>query len=111
MSKPRELDALPITIDDEDRLVDDRVKAYAERVGIAEIKKPVANASPAQTAPDVPLHVTVPEYVLRALRVKAAGEGVSARYLVLKALSDNATVEIRDGDLIGDRRAAKKAQR
>jgi hypothetical protein len=100
----RAFDPLPVTIDDDDARLDD----YAKRSGIPEIKRPIAIAT---QAPEVPLHVTVPHYVLRKLKMRAAEESVSVRYLVLKALNDAGAVDISEGDLIGDRRAKLRAHR
>ena len=100
MSSKRAFEPIPVTIDeDEDR----RVADYARRSGIPEVRRPVAVAQSA----DVPLHVTVPDYVLKGLKVKAAQEGVSVRFLVLKALNESGAVSIPEVDLIGDRRAKK----
>jgi hypothetical protein len=101
MSSKRQFQPIPVTLDEEE---DRRLAEYAKRSGIPEIKRPVAVAP---SAPDVPLHVTVPEYVLKKLKIKAAEDGVSIRYLVLKALSDSASVPVTEADLIQDRRSKK----
>jgi hypothetical protein len=102
MSNKRQFQPIPVTLDEDE---DQRLADYAKRSGIPEIKRPVAAVTP--VAPDVPLHVTVPEYVLKKLKIKAAEDGVSIRYLVLKALSDSASVPVTEADLIHDRRSKK----
>ena len=103
----RPFDPIPVALDDDDE--DRRLAEYAKKSGIPEIKRPVSN-DPKPTAPvsqELPLHGTVPEYVLKRLRVQAAEDRVSVRYLVLKALSDAGAVEIAAADLVQDRRGRR----
>lgn len=146
MSKPRPLEAMPITIDEPIPVTPDyakedaRVGEYALKFGIptivhqtpaaaqtpeaqempddapvseapqppAAVQAPEAPQTPAVAqAPEAPLHVTVPDHVMRALRVKAAEQGVSVRYLVLKALRDTKTVQVPEAALVADRRSKR----
>jgi hypothetical protein len=59
------------------------------------------------TAPLVSVRFDCPNYVDKAVSVNAAEQGVTKTFLILKALK-LAGYDIRDVDLVGDRRKARK---
>jgi hypothetical protein len=58
----------------------------APTVAIVQPKQPTEHKAPARTDRDVSLGVEVPESVKRALKIKAATEGITNRALLLQAL-------------------------
>lgn len=88
----------PITTSDEE--IDENSKKLGEHWGAStslELPRAVEMAS---------LRIVIPEYVDRALAVKAADERVTKQYLVLKALSD-AGFRVDPQDLVEDKRKNK----
>jgi phosphoketolase len=63
-------------------------------------------AAPTSSEPEVPLQITVPTRVKRALDVKAAQTGRTRRALVLEGLKQLG-VDVTEGDIAG-RRGRKK---
>ena len=63
------------------------------------------SSSKAQRAPTVKKTFALPDYVARQLRLRAAKEGVTERYLLLKALAA-AGIEVQDADLVKDGRSS-----
>jgi len=88
----------PITLDD-----DAKIDAFAKSAGIPALVTPRAAA----TEREVSLTHTFPEYVVKALRLRAAEGAGSVRYQLLKALQDSGAVEIDAADLVTDRRGRK----
>ena len=80
-------------------------KAYLEdqRSPDPDIQLSRKNSEKARRAPTVKKTYALPDYVARQLRLKAAKEGVTERYLVLQALKE-AGVSIKDVDLHRDGR-------
>lgn len=60
------------------------------------------NTSPPSPEPEVPLQVTVPTKVKRALDMKAAQTGRTRRALVLEGLKQ-VGVDVTEGDIVGRR--------
>ena len=59
-----------------------------------------------QRAPVVSMRIEGPDYLDEALRIRAAKEGVTKAYLVLKALKE-AGYRIEEADLVPDKRKAR----
>lgn len=109
MSK-KPLNALPITaeLEAEDR----KLEAVAERLNIPDLRRRPApkpsNASAAETK-EVSFATTLPQYVLKALKIRAAEGQGPIRHQLLKALHESGAVEIDPRDLqVPDRRGRRQ---
>jgi hypothetical protein len=84
---------------------DARLDALATRRGFGSLGHETATRGAASSRrPEVKLTVVLPSDVVRALRLKAAEDGVTMRYLLLVALRDS-QYPVIDDDLIEDRRS------
>jgi hypothetical protein len=99
--KPRE------DLSDED--VAARSREIGERWGASTQIAPASSAPEPQqpTAPLTSVRFDAPDYLDRELAVRAAEQGVTKTYLILRALSD-AGFRLNEVDLVKDRRRWKK---
>lgn len=84
---------------------DARLDALAARRGLGSLgTETVRERATSRKRPEVKLTVVLPSDVVRALRLKAAEDGVTMRYLLLVALRDS-QYPVVDDDLVEDRRS------
>ena len=82
--------------------IDLRLEAKAVEKGIPTLVTQKLEAT--EPAPDMkPLNTEVPGYTWTSLKIRAAQEMTSVRYIVLSALRD-AGIDVRDADLVEDGR-------
>jgi len=104
--KPKLDLVLPPRVDMPDQAIDERSRELSGRWGAnTQIQPPPEPDEP--TAPLVSVRFDCPDYLDRAVSVKAAEQGVTKTYLILRALK-LAGFEITDRDLVADRRKFKR---
>jgi hypothetical protein len=78
---------LPLSDEDDETLIK-RVETVARHQGIPSLTPSARTEQPRQPKPMKALKLIVPEYLFRELTVNAAQNGVTKKYLILKALQD-----------------------
>ncbi len=104
--KPRLDLALPPRADTPDDVIEERSRELGGRWGANTQIQP-SPESEEPPAPLVSIRFDCPDYLDRAVSVKAAEQGVTKTFLILSALK-MAGYEIADRDLVADRRKFKK---
>jgi hypothetical protein len=95
----------PMPAADDEAIEENSRKLGSQWGASTSLGKP-AEAGPAR-APVVSMRIEGPDYLDEELRIRAAKEGVTKAYLVLKALKD-AGYRIEDADLVPDKRKARQ---
>lgn len=92
-----------------DEAIEASSRAIGEKWGSTTQLPPTAlpKEAPMPTAPLVSVRFDAPDYLDRELSVKAAEQGVTKTYLILKALGDGG-YRLDDVDLVKDRRRWKR---
>jgi hypothetical protein len=106
--KPRLDVALPSRPDVPDDAVETRSREIGGKWGASTQLPPVQTSEPDQpTAPLISVRFDCPDYLDRAISVKAAEQGVTKTFLILSSLKA-AGYAIAERDLVIDRRKFKK---
>src|SRR3954463_435822 len=103
--KPRANLALPPRPEIPDQVVEEGTREIGGKWGANTQLQPMMPEEP--TAPLVSVRFDCPDYVDRAVSIAAAEQNVTKTFLILKALQ-SAGYEIRDVDLVADRRKVRK---
>lgn len=102
--------SLPSRTDVPDTAIEERSRELGGRWGATtQIQPPATSESREPMAPLISVRFDCPDYVDRAISVAAAEQNVTKTYLILKALKADG-YEIRDVDLVVDRRRDRKAR-
>jgi hypothetical protein len=107
--RPRLDLALPARADVPDAAIDERSRELGGRWGASTQIQPEPSQPPEPMAPLISVRFDCPNYIDRAISVAAAEQNVTKTYLILKALKADG-YEIRDVDLVADRRRDRKAR-
>jgi hypothetical protein len=106
-ARPKRDLALPPRPDLPDRTVETRAREIGEKWGAATQMVSSIQSEPEPTAPLISVRFDCPDYLDTAISVKAAEQNVTKTYLILRALKE-AGYELRDVDLVVDRRKARR---
>jgi hypothetical protein len=106
-ARPKRDLALPPRPDLPDRTVETRAREIGEKWGAATQMVSSAQPEPEPIAPLISVRFDCPDYLDTAISVKAAEQNVTKTYLILRALKE-AGYELRDVDLVVDRRKARR---
>jgi hypothetical protein len=106
-ARPKRDLTLPPRPDLPDAAVETRTREIGEKWGAATQMVSATQPEPEPTAPLISVRFDCPDYLDTAISVKAAEQNVTKTYLILRALKD-AGYELRDVDLVVDRRKARR---
>jgi hypothetical protein len=106
-ARPKRDLILPPRPDLPDTAVEMRAREIGEKWGAATQMASTAQPVREPTAPLISVRFDCPDYLDTAISVKAAEQNVTKTYLILRALKE-AGYELRDVDLVVDRRKARR---
>jgi hypothetical protein len=106
-ARPKRDLALPPRPDLPDTTVETRTREIGEKWGATTQMVASPQPEPEPTAPLISVRFDCPDYLDTAISVKAAEQNVTKTYLILRALRE-AGYELRDVDLVVDRRKARR---
>lgn len=115
MTRRKPLEVVGSILDDTDDLkaADRAMEELAARTNVPpmpSIPRPVHQPEPTRSKSRL-FSTPMPEYVIDALKLKAAQDRVTVRYIILKALQDSGVAAIDAADLVRDGRSLKSGRK